>query len=129
MSYTKQTWAVGDKITSAKLNHMEDGIGSAIKFIEIQNSNSNFYIEYSYNDIIGYITNETLVIITVPNPQGGTMLYFVRQCINTGSGYVVILDEQVQLQADTDTENMTVHVQSGGSSSDSGSSSDEGSPR
>lgn len=26
MSYTKQTWANGDIITAAKLNHMEDGI-------------------------------------------------------------------------------------------------------
>ena len=26
MAYTKQTWATGDTITAAKLNHMEDGI-------------------------------------------------------------------------------------------------------
>lgn len=26
MSYTKQTWANGDVVTAAKLNHMEDGI-------------------------------------------------------------------------------------------------------
>jgi len=29
MSYTKQTWAGGDTVTSAKLNHMEDGIAGA----------------------------------------------------------------------------------------------------
>ncbi len=28
MSYTKQTWQAGDEITSAKLNHLEDGINS-----------------------------------------------------------------------------------------------------
>ena len=28
MSYVKQTWATGDTVTSAKLNHMEDGIAS-----------------------------------------------------------------------------------------------------
>ena len=28
MSYTKQTWKAGDEITSAKLNHMEDGINN-----------------------------------------------------------------------------------------------------
>lgn len=28
MSYEKQTWAKGDIVTSAKLNHMEDGIAS-----------------------------------------------------------------------------------------------------
>jgi hypothetical protein len=26
MAYTKQTWKTGDVVTSAKLNHMEDGI-------------------------------------------------------------------------------------------------------
>lgn len=32
MSYEKQTWQTGDTVTSAKLNHMEDGIaaGSAL---------------------------------------------------------------------------------------------------
>ena len=29
MAYTKQTWATGDTITAAKLNHMEDGIEGA----------------------------------------------------------------------------------------------------
>ena len=29
MSYEKQTWQTGDTVTSAKLNHMEDGIASA----------------------------------------------------------------------------------------------------
>ena len=29
MSYSKQTWQTGDVVTSAKLNHMEDGIAAA----------------------------------------------------------------------------------------------------
>lgn len=29
MSYVKQTWQTGDVVTSAKLNHMEDGIAAA----------------------------------------------------------------------------------------------------
>ena len=29
MAYTKQTWANGDTVTAAKLNHMEDGIADA----------------------------------------------------------------------------------------------------
>ncbi len=28
MAYEKQTWANGDVITAAKLNHMEDGISA-----------------------------------------------------------------------------------------------------
>lgn len=29
MAYEKQTWKTGDVVTSAKLNHMEDGISNA----------------------------------------------------------------------------------------------------
>ena len=29
MSYTKQNWATGDKITADKLNHIEDGVYNA----------------------------------------------------------------------------------------------------
>lgn len=29
MAYTKNTWATGDVVTAAKLNHMEDGIAGA----------------------------------------------------------------------------------------------------
>lgn len=29
MAYTKNTWVTGDIVTSAKLNHMEDGIANA----------------------------------------------------------------------------------------------------
>ena len=29
MAYVKQTWQTGDVVTSAKLNHMEDGIANA----------------------------------------------------------------------------------------------------
>ena len=36
MSYTKQTWATGDTITAAKLNHMEDGIaGGGALIVEV----------------------------------------------------------------------------------------------
>lgn len=31
MAYTKQTWAGGDTVTAAKLNHMEDGIDGAFR--------------------------------------------------------------------------------------------------
>lgn len=33
MAYTKNTWVTGDIVTSAKLNHMEDGIANADIFI------------------------------------------------------------------------------------------------
>lgn len=47
MAYTKQTWATGDTVTAAKLNHMEDGIADGsydLEFISVENSKS---MEYS----------------------------------------------------------------------------------
>lgn len=42
MSYTKQTWAVGDTITAAKLNHIEDGVA--------EGWNGAFYVTFTYNN-------------------------------------------------------------------------------
>lgn len=38
MSYTKQTWTSGDVITAAKMNHIEDGIGTGLP--EVTSSNN-----------------------------------------------------------------------------------------
>lgn len=52
MSYVKQDWEKGDVITHDKLNHMEDGIDSAMHLID----NITFYINedgdliYEYNE-------------------------------------------------------------------------------
>lgn len=68
MSYTKQTWQAGDEITSAKLNHLEDGINN------IATEVANFPVE-------------------VNNPQDGdTLIYnaaeqkWVSGSSNSGSG-------------------------------------------
>lgn len=45
MAYTKNTWVTGDIVTSAKLNHMEDGIASsAVMVVRI-----NFTTDGSHN--------------------------------------------------------------------------------
>jgi len=68
MSYTKQTWQAGDEITSAKLNHLEDGINNVATEV------ANFPVE-------------------VNNPQDGdTLIYnaaeqkWISGSNNDGSG-------------------------------------------
>lgn len=39
MAYTKNTWVTGDIVTSAKLNHMEDGIANASGLVVHLNNN------------------------------------------------------------------------------------------
>ncbi len=41
MAYTKNTWATGDIVTSAKLNHMEDGIASGAVMVVRVNSTTD----------------------------------------------------------------------------------------
>ena len=53
MSYTKQTWANGDIITAAKLNHMEDGITANDG--EIVDLKSAFNDNVAFDETLGYI--------------------------------------------------------------------------
>lgn len=51
MSYTKQTWATGDTITAAKLNHMEDGIAGALDIdllvrVDVEDGDPTFTVAY-----------------------------------------------------------------------------------
>lgn len=45
MAYEKNTWATGDTITAAKLNHMEDGIA--------ENSNYDLVLHAEYDPVLG----------------------------------------------------------------------------
>lgn len=52
MSYEKNTWNKGDVITSAKLNHMEDGIaGGGVLFINIENNDNEAVMDKTWQQI------------------------------------------------------------------------------
>ena len=61
MAYEKQTWAKGDIVTSAKLNHMEDGIADsdtdafAINISCKESYSSDDYTDVSVKESLDYI--------------------------------------------------------------------------
>lgn len=72
MSYTKQTWAIGDTVTATKLNHMEDGIAGAggydaeITITGVDYSNlTGTIISGDYATLSSMIANNTLPVVKV----------------------------------------------------------------
>lgn len=77
MSYEKQTWATGDTITAAKLNHMEDGIGQGGAggvLIETTWDLSNYAYyttQYTGAEVEAMVKAGTHVIVHTPAAEGG----------------------------------------------------------
>lgn len=70
MAYSKQTWATGDVITAAKLNHMEDGIGDNSFLITITQTydegNLVFAFDKTFNEIMtAYSAGKMIDVIIV----------------------------------------------------------------
>lgn len=69
MPYQKQTWANGEKVTAAKLNHLEEGIyKSNILYVTIfayfpdPSPNPSFYSDTSFAEVEEAIQNGRLVV-------------------------------------------------------------------
>ena len=104
MGYEKNTWARGDVVTSAKLNHMEDGIAGVVASIPIEVSADNkilkltktwqevhdlintgvpcygFYTETINNSPVRYMTMFTSVGIDSSN---GSQVYYVNDAMSS----------------------------------------------
>jgi len=52
MSYTKQVWNTGEKITADKLNHMEDGIENVSRVLVVTASDGDYgNLDHTWNEI------------------------------------------------------------------------------
>ena len=79
MSYTKQTWANGDIITAAKLNHMEDGIvGTEADVTDLKSA-----LESNQPNII-----KTLETLNIPAGDSEFHLFELADYDQTYSGFV-----------------------------------------
>ena len=67
MSYTKQTWNIGDIITAQKLNHIEDGISVMCDLILKTEGESANLIGISYDEIESKIQSGQLITCYVVN--------------------------------------------------------------
>ena len=76
MAYEKTTWQSGDIVTSEKLNNIENGVANANNFVvlslTIDESTGNIPLGKSYNDLMAYYNNNTLVYIKVEIPVSET---------------------------------------------------------
>ena len=88
--YTKQTWASGDTITAAKLNHIEDGIENAAPWdavFRIDGSTSGAEPEYVAGDrdsVIAKLTDgDPVAVIAVKYDLSGSVKF----------NYTIMLDQ------------------------------------
>lgn len=72
MSYEKQTWAKGDIVTSAKLNHMEDGIatGGGVLVVNGTIDGKTMTLDHTWQEIY----DATLAIIVNDVNNDGTAI-------------------------------------------------------
>ena len=94
MSYTKQTWQSGDKVTSAKLNHMEDGIAGAVKVVPYTNENDSITLGMTWQEIHDALEGGEVLVVPMTS-EFGSVCGLVVSAMITNSGddtvYVVYL--------------------------------------
>ncbi len=78
MAYTKQTWANGDVITAEKLNHMEDGIESAVPamfIITLEQSDEDYTIDKTMDEIMSAYNDGLIPVVK----YGNSFLYLLGE--------------------------------------------------
>lgn len=71
MSYVKQTWQTGDTVTSAKLNHMEDGIAAGGGVLVVGLDTTTYALDKTWQEIHDAIENGQIpIVITSAGGQG-----------------------------------------------------------
>lgn len=93
MAYTKNTWASGDVVTSAKLNNIENGIASGgVLVVNAALNNEELYeLDKTYTDIVA----SPECIVYVPDSLNPNFIYRGRIICTSefGGVYSVILDK------------------------------------
>lgn len=87
MSYEKQTWAAGDKITSAKLNHMEDGIlqsgfNTSGNILILFDPSLDDSLHLSYNEIEAMLERNILPYLHLVEEGGHALAFLESYSVN-----------------------------------------------
>lgn len=85
MAYEKQSWKTGDVVTSAKLNHMEDGIGNAggVVTIGVSHIEDNFTLDKTWQEIYDTL-REGVLCITQDDGLDGTSVASIGLITSAG---------------------------------------------
>lgn len=88
MAYDKQTWQTGDTVTSAKLNHMEDGIASVggdVLIVNATETDTATVLDRTWEEIHG----ASVAVIVLDSPMMGKVTQLVTLTGGAGGTYVV----------------------------------------
>lgn len=111
MAYEKQTWQTGDVITSAKLNHMEDGIANIGDTLVI----SGFSRDENTGDVVGTsnktwqeihdaLVNGKRCVIVIPDVYDAEQLLVTSATVDPIEGVYSINTEAFSPEADSTNE-------------------------
>lgn len=89
MAYTKNTWTDGDIVTSAKLNHMEDGIEGAYEVMVINDTDGT--LDKTWQEIYDAMAQGKFCVHKYDSGtlEGGIEFDIVTKVSTTGGKYVV----------------------------------------
>lgn len=85
MAYEKQTWATGDVITAAKLNHMEDGIAGGITIVDVTSNR----LDKTWQEIFDPMKSGTIVFIKTIDGSQAIEMDVVTDCTYIDDAYTV----------------------------------------
>lgn len=90
MAYTKNTWATGDIVTSAKLNHMEDGIANSGGGVMVINDTDNT-LDKTWQEIYDAMAQGILCVVRKDEGtlESGIEAYIVTIVYLSGEEYMV----------------------------------------
>ncbi len=96
MAYTKNSWTDGDIVTSAKLNHMEDGIANSDSVMVINLNNGT--LDKTWQEVYDAMIAGKLCVVRDDSgtPEGGISVSIV---------YSVFINEGVYAVVASDTYN------------------------
>lgn len=93
MAYEKQTWAKGDVVTSAKLNHMEDGIagGGGVLVVGATVSEDAITLGNTWQEICDA---PFAVVVTREESEGGVAVGYssIIGIVHMDGAYMVMID-------------------------------------
>lgn len=98
MVYKRNTWQSGDKVTSAKLNNLEEGSVAVFHFTAAAGTPSQFTLDGTFRDVWNTARAGIPAFLTI-NPPGGTdaaIFTVARAYLSDNSANLTALDASGQ---------------------------------
>lgn len=77
MAYIPTTWANGDVITAAGLNHIEQGVAAAGDTVVLHVDQETWALDKTWQEIYNALASGKICIIVLPSQDGAIKLAFI----------------------------------------------------